>query len=127
MNRVIIGLGSNIEPALNIQKTKGILAQKFRVLAESTFKVTKPVGTVEQPDFINGALLVETELNQNQLKAQLRDIEVKLGRAQDAIRYDPRTIDLDIVVWNDTIVDRNFYERGFLKESALELIPDLKY
>ena len=60
MNRAVVGLGSNIEPDQNIQKAKGYLAKKFSILAESRFKRTKPIGSVVQPDFINGVILIET-------------------------------------------------------------------
>jgi 2-amino-4-hydroxy-6-hydroxymethyldihydropteridine diphosphokinase len=127
MNRVIVGLGSNIEPAKNIQKAKAIIAHEYNVLAESRLKTTKPVGTVVQPDFINGALLLETSLESQQLKTELKGIESRLGRSKNHDHVTPRTIDLDIVLWNGSIVDQDFYEREYLKRSVLELIPDLKY
>ncbi len=125
MNRVIIGLGSNIKPNENIQQAREILAQKYQIVAESCFKVTKPVGTIKQADFINGSVLIETELNIDQLKSELGGIEKGLGRNRPRDRFGPRTIDLDIVVWNENIIDQDFYERDYLKESVLELIPSL--
>jgi 2-amino-4-hydroxy-6-hydroxymethyldihydropteridine diphosphokinase len=127
MNRAIIGLGSNINPHQNIWKAKKTLSQKFRLVAESSFKWTKPVSEVQQADFINGAVLIETKLSIEQLKNTLKKIETDIGRVGTDNRQGPRMIDLDIVAWNETIVDPNFYERSFLKESVLELIPNLKY
>ncbi|MCK4882671.1 MAG: 2-amino-4-hydroxy-6-hydroxymethyldihydropteridine diphosphokinase [Candidatus Omnitrophica bacterium] len=127
MNRMVIALGSNIEPDTNIQKAKEILIRKYHILAESCFKTTKSVGDVPQADFINGALLLETESERTSLKATLKTIEAQLGRGEKHSHEAPRTIDLDIVLWNETIVDQNFYERDYLKESVLELVPDLKY
>ena len=127
MNRAIIGLGSNIDPVQNIQKAKETLRQKFCVLDESCFKLTKPFGKIQQADFINGAVLMETELNIEYLKQMLQDIEEEMGRDRADDRHGPRTIDLDIIVWNNSITDQNFYERDYLKESVLELIPALTY
>ena len=127
MNRAIIGLGSNIDPNQNIREAKETLAQKFRLLAESCFTFTKPIGKIHQPDFINGTVLIETELSIGQLKKMLKTIESDLGRKETGNRDGPRTIDLDIVVWNKSIMDQNFYERNYLKQSVLELTPDLKY
>ena len=127
MNRVIVALGSNIEPDKNIRKAKEILVQEYHVLAESCFKMTKPVGNFPQADFINGILLLETELDSEQFKAALKSIESQLGRGEGHKPDSPRTIDLDIVRWNEAIVDQDFYERDYLKQSVLELIPDLKY
>jgi len=127
MNQAIIGLGSNIEPHKNIQKAKELLAKKFRIMAESAFKVTKPIGKLQQPDFINGTLSIETELGIDRLKAILREIETELGRDRAKGRFGPRTIDLDIVIWNKDVIDQDFYKRDYLKQSVLELIPGLKY
>lgn len=127
MNHIIIGLGSNIEPGQNIQRAKEILAQKYHVIAESCFKVTKPVGSIKQADFINGSVLIETEFPIERLKTELGEIEKGMGRNKPHDRHGPRTIDLDIVAWNGDIIDQDFYERDYLKESVLELIPNLKY
>jgi len=127
MNQVIIGLGSNIDPDRNIQQAKEILAQKYHVLAESCFKVTRPVGKIKQADFINGSVLIESDSTIGQLKAELGKIEKGMGRNRPHDRYGPRTIDLDIVIWNEDVIDQDFYERDYLKESVLELVPSLKY
>lgn len=127
MNHVVIGLGSNIEPDQNIQQALEVLKQKYHVIAASCFKATKPIGIVEQTDFINGSVLIETELTIKQLKTGLGEIEKTMGRNRLHNRCKPRTIDLDIVVWNENIVDQDFYDRNYLRESVLELIPALKY
>ena len=123
MNHVIIGLGSNIKPDQNIQQARNTLSQQYRVVAESTFKVTKPVGKIKQADFINGSVLIETDLPIDTLKSELEEVEKGMGRNRPHDRYGPRTIDLDIVVWNSDIIDQDFYERDYLKEAVLELIP----
>ena len=127
MNQAVIGFGSNIDPQRNIQKAKITLGRKFRIIAESEFKVTKPIGDDQQPDFINGTVLIETEIGIDQLKISLKAIESQMGRDHTKDRFSPRTIDLDIVVWNNNIVDQDFYNREYLRQSVLELIPGLKY
>lgn len=127
MNHVVVGLGSNIAPEQNIPKAKEILAQKCSILAESRFAMTKSVGDTQQSDFMNGTVLLETELDSNRLKAELKKIESRLGRGENHSHETPRTIDLDIVLWNGAVVDQDFYKRDYLKESVLELVPDLKY
>lgn len=127
MNTAIIGLGSNIDPADNIEKAKTLLQEQFTVLGLSEFTQTKPVGNTHQADFINGAILIETAQTLPQLKATLKGIEQKLGRPQHHPKSAPRTIDLDILVFNDQITDPDFYSRGFIKKSVLDLKPDLKY
>ncbi len=128
MNTAIIGLGSNIEPQKNIQLTKKILSEKFKVLNESKFIITKSIGIVAQPDFINGALLVQTELSYDEFRSYLKDMELKLGRTKDSTQnYGPRIIDIDILAWNDRVIDHDFYERDFVRNFVLELSPAVKY
>ena len=127
MNKIVIGLGSNVDPEKNIQKAKEILKKDFHVLAESTFGHTKPIGNPDQPDFINGVVFLETDLTMDQLNGTLKELENRLGRIRTADKYLPRTIDLDIIVWNDKIVDKDFYHRQYLKEAVLELMPNLRY
>ena len=127
MNKVIIGLGSNIDPERNIERAKSILAEKYNILAESRFQKTKAIGKVPQDDFINGTVLIDTLLNMDELKSHLKAIESNLGRQKNHDQNASRTIDLDIIVWNGSIVDRDFYTREHLKQSVLDLIPELPY
>ena len=126
-NRAVIGLGSNIDPNKNIAKAKQALEKHFGVAGQSRFLVTKPVGKIKQADFVNGAVAIETDLSLDELKNQLKELETALGRKPSVEKYGPREIDLDILVWNDAVIDKHFYERDFLKNSVLELIPNLKY
>ncbi len=125
MNRVIIGVGSNIDPDENIARARDRIAAAFCLLSESRWVETKPVGCSEQANFINGALLIETRLARDELKARLRELETQLGRARAANRDEPRPIDLDIVVWNGEVVDPDVHERAFLREAVLDVLPDL--
>lgn len=126
MNRAVIGVGSNVEPERHVPAARRHIAQRHVVLAASPFVRTRPVGRVDQPDFTNGALLVETALDRERLRGDLKIIEALLGRQRGEDRYGPRTIDLDIVVWNGRIVDPDFYTRGFLRQAVMALLPDLE-
>ena len=137
MNTAVIGLGSNINPQDNIRKAWTFLSAKFTILAESKLIRTKPVGFPDQEDFINGTVLIETPLDCSQLKTALQEIEETLGRRKPSssgshtadlkTTFGPRTIDLDILVWNNQVVDQDFYSRDFLQKLVLSLLPDLPH
>lgn len=124
-NQVVIGFGSNIRPRENIQAAKDRLVRAHVLLKISSVKKTTPLGNISQPDYFNGAFLIETSLSQEELRIWLKNLEEELGRDRSAPKFGPRTIDLDIAVFNGKIVDPDFYERDFLQEAVLELLPDL--
>ena len=125
MNIAVISVGSNIDPDANIEKARALLAREHELLGESAFVRTKPVGYSKQPDFVNGAFLVSTALDPKELERDLKEMEKKLGRVKTGIKFGPRAIDLDIIVWNGEVVDRDFYKRDFVKKACCELLPEL--
>ena len=127
MNEAVIGIGSNIDPEKNIAMARDILARDFQLVAGSAFVRTRPVGYAQQADFLNGAVLVRTDLKLEPLRQYLKKIEDTLGRRRTILTFGPRTVDLDIVVWNGKLLDPDFYERDYLKKAVLELMPDIKY
>ena len=128
MNTSILVLGSNIEPQKNINLAKRLISEQFQVLSESRFLKTKPIGGMDQPDFINGALLIQTELESELFRFELKRMEHQMGRAKNTSHsYGPRTIDIDILVWNDQVVNQDFYEREFVREFVFELSPAVQY
>ena len=124
-HEVVIGLGSNIDPEANLEQAVLELKSRFKVSKRSQWTRTKPIGIQDQPDFYNGALLMETELEQQNLKKELKQIEDILGRDRSLPKFGPRTIDLDILIWNRKVVDEDYYERDFLRKGVEEIIPDL--
>jgi len=120
-NTVIIGVGSNINAESNIPRMLKILKTKVKVLMVSSFLKTKAIGILIQPDYTNGAVKVETDLNKKTLVAVLKAIEDQLGRDRSSPKFGPRCMDLDIVVWNGEIVDEDYYTRDFLQLSVNEL------
>ena len=110
LNRVFVALGSNIEPERNLREAVRLLASRCRLLAVSAVYQTQPVGKTDQPDFLNAAALIETELGAAELKTRvLQDIERALGRVRSADKNAPRTIDLDITLFNDTLAHNIAY------------------
>ena len=125
-HEVVIGLGSNIDPEANLEQAVQELKSRFKVSKRSKWIRTKPIGIQDQPDFYNGALLMETELEQQSLKKELKRIEDLLGRDRSLPKFGPRTIDLDILIWNKKVVDEDYYERDFLRKGVEEIIPGLE-
>lgn len=125
MNEVIIGLGSNIDAVKNIEKAKIILKNEIGSIKSSRFIETKPIGYKNQNNFLNGAVLLFTNMALSKLTEKLKRIESSMGREKSFHKYGPRIIDLDILVWNNEIVDKDVFKRKFLKESILELKPNL--
>ena len=121
MNTVIIGVGSNIKAKTNIPQMLEILKEKVTVLKVSEFIITKPIGILDQPDFTNGVVKIESDLSQEELNLLLKGIEDLMGRERKSPKFGPRCIDLDIVVWNNKIVDDDYYTRDFLKKSVDKL------
>jgi 2-amino-4-hydroxy-6-hydroxymethyldihydropteridine diphosphokinase len=104
----------------------------IEVLRASTLRETAPWGPVEQPRFLNGAVAVETTLAPRELLEALLDVERRLGRVRNE-RFGPRTIDLDLLLYGDAVVDEpgltvphpRLRERAFALEPLVELDASL--
>ena len=127
MTRVIVGMGSNIEPRRNIEEALRRLRQTHHVAAQSQVIQTKPIGFAGQPDFLNAAVLIETTLSREELKQRLRQLEASLGRVRGGDKSGPRTIDLDILVWDGQIVDADVAQRPFLQKLIRQVMPDAAF
>jgi 2-amino-4-hydroxy-6-hydroxymethyldihydropteridine diphosphokinase len=103
------------------------------VVAVSSFRETDPVGVVDQPRFVNGAAALETTLSPHDLLQTLLRVERDLGRFREGTRWGPRTIDLDLLVYCDRVLDEpglqvphpRLAERRFALEPLAELDPEL--
>lgn len=108
-HRVFVSLGSNIDPERHLKDAVRLLAERCRLLAVSPVYQTRPVGTVAQPDFHNAAALIESGLSAAALKTQvLAEIEQALHRVRTTDKNAPRTIDLDIVLFDSEILDLGY-------------------
>lgn len=106
MNRVFLLLGSNINKEINLPQAVNLLRQRCKVTKLSSVYETVPTGLKKQPNYFNMAALIETDLDPCQIKEQIiKPIEVKLQRQRGADKNAPRTIDLDITLYNDEIFD----------------------
>jgi 2-amino-4-hydroxy-6-hydroxymethyldihydropteridine diphosphokinase len=134
--RAYIGLGSNLgdREAMLRHAVELLDAEDgIDVVAVSTLRDTEPVGFADQPRFLNGAAAVETELEPRELLERLLAVERALGRERTGPRFGPRTIDLDLLVYGDLVVDEpgltvphpRLAERRFALEPIAELDPEL--
>jgi 2-amino-4-hydroxy-6-hydroxymethyldihydropteridine diphosphokinase len=121
MNDCIIGIGSNIDAEKNISEMLRLLAEKVEIIKVSELVQTKPIGITEQADYTNGAVRIRTEMNMETLSLCLKKLEDKMGRDRKQQKFEARNIDLDILIWNNTVVDADYYTRDFLRNSAAEL------
>jgi 2-amino-4-hydroxy-6-hydroxymethyldihydropteridine diphosphokinase len=107
-------------------------ADGVEVVAVSQLHETEPVGVVDQPPFLNGAVAIETTLGPRELLDLLLEIERSLGRVR-VERWGPRTVDLDLLVYGSETVDEpglrvphpRLHERRFALEPLAELAPEL--
>ena len=138
MSRAYIGLGANLgDREATIRRAVELLGAEpgIELVAVSTLRETDPVGYADQPPFLNGAVAVETELEPRALLDRLLAVERELGRVRDEVlRYGPRTIDLDLLLYGDRLVDEpglavphpRLAERRFALEPLHELDPTLR-
>ena len=129
-----IAVGSNVEPEHNIPAALDLLQQTTIVAATSQFFRTMPVGKNQnQPMFWNGVWEIRSGLPPLALKFQvLRDIEARLGRIRSSSRYDPRPIDLDLILFADLkmrnprliLPDPDIQTRPFIAIPLRELTGD---
>jgi dihydroneopterin aldolase/2-amino-4-hydroxy-6-hydroxymethyldihydropteridine diphosphokinase len=102
VNQVFVSLGSNIDAGQNLREAVKRLASRCHLLGVSPVYETQPVGKTDQPNFLNAAALIETDLPAMELKSEvLSAIEAELGRVRTADKNAPRTIDLDISLFDD--------------------------
>lgn len=123
MNTVVVSVGSNINPIENIETAKTMISEEFDLIETSSFNETEPIGFKDQDNFYNGAFLVKTDKEFDEFNELLKKIETKMGRVKTSNKQGPRKIDLDIIVWNKKVIDSDVYERKFLQNSILELLP----
>ena len=133
MADVFLGLGANTgDPRANLRRALQLLAPAGDMIAVSSLWTTEPVGFLEQDWFLNAAVHLRTTHTPLQLLALLQDIERALGR-QRTIPNGPRTIDLDILLWDDAVIappplttpPPRMHERLFVIEPLCEIAPDI--
>ena len=125
MNKVLIGLGSNLNPEENILLARLTLSKTFTILKESSFRKTRPIQHTLNHFFLNGCIYLETHLDLPALKNELQTIEQKMGRGLQTEMTQGHPIDLDILVWNHHIIHPDVHNYPFIREAILEILPGL--
>ena len=130
--RAVVALGSNIgEPKENLDLAMALLREATEVVAVSSYFSTKPVGYLDQPDFLNAVCIIESDLPAMVLLKMLHGIEKVMGRDR-SIKWGPRTIDLDLIQYGSLLTNADeltlphprAHERRFVLEPWLEIEPD---
>ena len=133
---VYIGLGSNLEnPRHQLHDAVHRLTSlpQTKVLAISSAYQSQPMGPQDQPDYLNAVACLDTKLEPSELLDQLQAIEAEQGRQRDGQRWGARTLDLDILLYDDLVMktDRltiphiGVHEREFVLYPLNEIAPDL--
>ena len=137
MERVYIGLGSNLaEPLQQLRAALDTIAQlpQSRLQAQSSFYISDPLGPADQPRYVNAVAALDTELEPWQLLDALQRIEQEQGRVRKAERWGPRTLDLDILLFGERLLDDervagphyHMHARPFVLYPLAELAADLQ-
>ncbi|MEC7984155.1 MAG: 2-amino-4-hydroxy-6-hydroxymethyldihydropteridine diphosphokinase [Myxococcota bacterium] len=111
MHQTIVSVGSNVEPRKNFTLSQEILTKEVTFQAAATIIKTKPDGYQDQPDFLNGAYLLQTKMSYDAFNAYLKKLEKRMGRVKGPIKSGPRCIDIDIIVWDGEIVHDDYRKK----------------
>lgn len=118
-----LSLGSNIEPESNLVRAMHLLRAQGKIEKISSAWESESVGA-PGPNYLNACISFITLLDPMQLKRQvLLPIELKLGRKRSEDKFAPRTMDIDIVLFNDRSCDDNYWEQPFVVIPLAEIYP----
>jgi 2-amino-4-hydroxy-6-hydroxymethyldihydropteridine diphosphokinase len=137
MTRAYVGLGSNLagpERQLHQAFSAMALIPSTRVLRQSSLYRSRPMGPKDQPDYLNACAELDTGLTAHALLQELQQIESRQGRVRDGLRWGPRTLDLDLLMYgNSRIEDETLIvphpeipNRGFVLAPLAEIAPELQ-
>lgn len=138
MTLAYIAIGSNLASPLE-QVNAAIQAlgeiPESRIVALSSFYRTPPLGPQDQPDYLNAAVALETTLLPEALLNHTQRIELQQGRVRKAERWGPRTLDLDIMLFGDQVINTerltiphyDMKNRGFMLWPLFEIAPELVF
>jgi len=134
MARAFVSIGSNIDPEKNVAQALRALSRAVHITQLSTIYLTEPENRPEQPLYYNCVVELETTIPPIELKRQiLRLIENTLGRERNGDKYAARTIDLDLILYDEQMMmttdlmipDPDIVHRSFLAIPLFELVPGL--
>ncbi|EOA4404786.1 2-amino-4-hydroxy-6-hydroxymethyldihydropteridine diphosphokinase [Citrobacter amalonaticus] len=138
MTLVYIALGSNLaSPLEQVNAAVNAIGEipESQIVAISSFYRTPPLGPQDQPDYLNAAVALETTLEPETLLDHTQRIELQQGRVRKAERWGPRTLDLDIMLFGDRVINSerltvphyDMKNRGFMLWPLFEIAPDLHF
>lgn len=131
-----IGLGSNLDnPLAQVRQAIRILTnlEYCQIQAVSSLYQSKPMGPQDQPDYVNAVMAIRTDLSALQLLDALQAVEQQQGRVRGKEQWGPRTLDLDILLFDDLIIDEprlkiphpGLHQRSFVLYPLHEIAPEL--
>jgi len=126
-NTAILLLGSNIDPVENITQALKLLSRKTLILQQSRVWETEAVGG-SGPNYLNVAVQISSDLEPDAVKKDIiQQIENQLGRVRTEDKYAPRTIDIDIILFNGQVMDTNLWTKAFIALPVADLVPQLQH
>ena len=131
MPKAYLSLGSNQDPEKHLAEAVNTLRDTFGTVVLSDWMRTKAVG-FDGPDFINGAAIIETDWDVHTLDQWLHALEDAHGRRRDVPRFSSRTLDIDIIFFDDLIlkgpgnlqIPRPELKHAFVLEPLVQIAPD---
>jgi len=138
MTLAYIAIGSNLASPLE-QVNAAITAlgeiPHSQIVARSAFYRTPPLGPQDQPDYLNAAVALDTTLDADTLLDHTQRIELAQGRVRKAERWGPRTLDLDIMLFGDEVINTprltvphyDMHNRGFMLWPLFEIAPEVLF
>ncbi|WP_266170972.1 2-amino-4-hydroxy-6-hydroxymethyldihydropteridine diphosphokinase [Dyella subtropica] len=134
MARAYLSLGSNVEPQRYLHAALDELRTRFGALDVSPAYRSKSVG-FDGPDFVNLAVGLDTDLSPEALNEWLHALEDRHGRRRDVPRYSDRTLDVDIVLYDDLVrqgeghleIPRKELKHAFVLRPIADIAPELRH
>lgn len=125
MNTAYLLIGSNINPVENTCRAINQLRAMVNIIAASRTWETRSIGS-PGPNYLNLALEISTDLDRQALKEKvIHSIERDLGRVRGEDKNAPRTIDIDILVFNGEVVEPKLWDRPYEALPLSDLLPDI--
>ena len=135
MTRVYLALGSNLaDPLHQVDAALAALdaLPATQRIATSAFYRTPPYGTPDQPDYLNAAVALETQLTPGSLLDHTQRIELEHGRVRKAERWGPRTLDIDVMLFGAAVINTerlivphyDLLNRAFMLLPLLDIAPE---
>jgi 2-amino-4-hydroxy-6-hydroxymethyldihydropteridine diphosphokinase len=136
LRTVILGLGSNLGDRVRyLERALEQLRRELRIERISSVYETQPVGLHTQPWFLNMVCLATTQMEPRALLDYVQAVQTALGRERGGERYAPRTLDIDILAYDDRVIEEpdleiphpRMVERAFVLEPLAEIAPEWRH